>query len=236
MKTDIFEVVKPEAHEDALVQLTLVEQVASAVRKWIFAGDLSPGVRIQEELVAQRLKVSRGPVRDALKQLKSEGLVKLERNRGCSVALLSHDDLREIYQLRTVLERLAVELVIEAAAPEALDALEERVSAIRAAATSTDVDALLYADIAFHQELYIRAGSRRLFETWVALRSQIAFALKRRQETTPHYRTQMADEHQELFELIKSGDKHAAAEAIEAHISSAYTRVRELDMAFEESA
>src|SRR5699024_2010478 len=113
MKTDSFEVVKPEAHEDALVQLTRVEQVASAVRKWIVAGDPSPGVRIQEELVAQRLKVSRGPVRDALKQLKSEGLVKLERNRGCSVALLSHDDLREIYQLRTVLERLAVELVIE---------------------------------------------------------------------------------------------------------------------------
>lgn len=236
MKTDIFEVVKPEESDVAAVQLTLVDQVASAIREWIFSGRLAPTERVREELVAEKLKVSRGPVRDALKQLRSEGLVTTERNRGCFVSLLTHEDLNEIYQLRTVLERLAVKSLVERLDSATIDALDQRVKAIKEAASDTDTDALLYADIAFHQELYIRSGSRRLFETWITLRSQIAFALKRRQETTSRYRALMAEEHQEILDLIKSEDKQAAAASIEAHIRSAYERVFELEMPSERSA
>lgn len=230
MKADIFEVVNPHISKSPVVQLTLVDQVASAIREWIFSGRLAPNERIREEQVAETLSVSRGPVRDALRQLRAEGLVTSERNKGSFVTLLTHDDLTELYQIRTILEKLAVELVVDNLNPGAIEALEKRVIEIRRAGVETDVDALLYADMAFHQEIYNRSGSRRLFETWATLRSQIAFALKRRQETTTSYRDMMAEEHQEILDLIKIGDKKAAVDAIEKHIRGAYERVVQLEI------
>lgn len=229
MKADIFEVVNPHILESSVIQLTLVDQVASAIREWIFSGRFAPTERVHEEQVAETLGVSRGPVRDALRQLRTEGLVTSERNKGSFVIELSQTDLTEIYQLRTVLEKLAVELVIDSSDSEAIEALEKRLIEIRRAGIESDVDSLLYADIAFHQEIYIRSGSRRLFETWTTLRSQVAFALKRRQETTNSYRGMIIKEHQQILNLIKAKDKKAAVEAIEKHIRDAYERVTQLE-------
>ena len=90
---------------------TLRQEVVDEIRQRILTGDFQAGERIKENEMAQQLGVSRGPVREALRQLEQEGLVQYERNVGCSVAQVSGQDVYEICLLRATLEILAARLL-----------------------------------------------------------------------------------------------------------------------------
>src|SRR5579863_5828885 len=104
----------------------LADEVADAIRSAIFSGQIDLGQRLLEAELATTLKVSRGPVREALVQLSQEGLVRIERHRGATVAELGLDGVHEIYSLRTALERLAVECLCR----DATDADFKRIAAV----------------------------------------------------------------------------------------------------------
>jgi DNA-binding GntR family transcriptional regulator len=89
----------------------LADEVADTIREAIFSGRIDLGQRLIEEDLATMLNVSRGPVREALAHLTQEGLTKVERHRGTTVAPLSVDELHEIYSLRSALESLAADWV-----------------------------------------------------------------------------------------------------------------------------
>ena len=112
---------------------TLRQEVADEIRRKILKGEFKAGERIKEHEMAQLLGVSRGPVREALRQLEQEGLVRYERNVGCSVAPINEKDIYEIGLLRAALEILAVKLCKGTMEPQALqrmrDSVEQRVHA-----------------------------------------------------------------------------------------------------------
>ena len=91
---------------------SLSDDVTESIRAAILSGKLEPGARLREELLASSLRVSRGPVREALTKLERDGLVIVYRNRGAFVARLSYADLEEVYSLRRAIERLAVQRML----------------------------------------------------------------------------------------------------------------------------
>lgn len=106
---------------------TLRQEVADEIRRKILKGEFKAGERIKEHEMAQLLGVSRGPVREALRQLEQEGLVRYERNVGCSVAPMNEKDIYEIGLLRAALEILAVKLCKGKMEPQALQRMRDSV-------------------------------------------------------------------------------------------------------------
>src|SRR3990172_9229267 len=98
----------------------LSDDVGVRLREGISSGQLSPGKRLSEKLLAEMMGVSRGPIREALTRLEREGLVVKQPNKGAFVARLSREDLDEVYSLRLALERLAVQQAIRNAEPKHL--------------------------------------------------------------------------------------------------------------------
>lgn len=139
--------------------LTAQQAAVGWLRRAIAGGDLAPGDRIGQDAVAAQIGVSLIPVREALRALESEGLVTYVARKGYAVTELDLADLEEIYHLRGLLERDAVERGLPQATDEDLDELEEAAEACRLAAGEHDVPAELAANRRFHFLLYGLAGS-----------------------------------------------------------------------------
>ena len=108
-----------------LVYKTLRQEVVDEIRQKILSGEFRAGDRMKENEIAESFGVSRGPVREALRQLEQEGLVKYERNIGCSVAKVSREDIYEICLLRATLEILAARLCKGNPEQETLQKMQE---------------------------------------------------------------------------------------------------------------
>ena len=106
-------------------QQSLAERVAFSLREMFLNGDLIPGQRLIETEIAEQLDVSRGPVRDALKMLQDEGIVRIEPRKGTFVTKLCYEDLYDLYLLRGVIEGLGARLLAERGSPEQIQMLED---------------------------------------------------------------------------------------------------------------
>ena len=146
----------------------LAEDVADRIREEILAGRVGQGERLVEAVIAEELGVSRGPVREALKLLRGEGLVIEEPHRGAFVARLSAADVRDIFDLRA-----ALEVARRQAARRAAHAIRHPrpcagcSNGWRQAAKDGDAGHVLQADLAFHEGVCRLAGNRRLLEVYV---------------------------------------------------------------------
>jgi DNA-binding GntR family transcriptional regulator len=140
--------------------------IADALRDAIVSGTLAPGAPLRQDAIARHFSVSAIPVREALRQLESEGWVNVEMNKGATVAPLSADEAREIYEIRSALESLALGLAIPHHTPETL----ARARALCDAAEG-EPDRSLYVtrNEAFHMSLYEPSGRPRLIEMIAAL-------------------------------------------------------------------
>lgn len=152
----------------------LSEQVTSRIRDRILQGEFEPGVRIGQELLANMFGTSRIPVRDALRQLESEGLVLLVPNRSARVAKLDVAELAEIYKIRERIEPLALAEAIPRMTDEDVASLERAREEIE---RTEDVEGFLRLDREFHLSSYRASGMPRLFEL-----------VERFWNTTQHYR------------------------------------------------
>src|SRR5919202_6810584 len=117
---------------------TLSDRTTELLRQRILAGDFGLGERLVEARIARQLQISRGPVREALRQLRAEGLVREEPRRGVFVVDLTVDDVREIYELRAAIEGRAARLVILARNFAALDQLRDILRQLKQAADDDD--------------------------------------------------------------------------------------------------
>lgn len=145
---------------------TLASTATELLREKILDGSLRPGTRLIEADIARQLRISRGPVREALTTLRAEGLVHDEAPRGVSVAALSPQDIREIYEVRASLESGAARLVIAANDGRATDRLVAALDRLRAAARRGRQLEFVEADLALHEELCRVSGNDRLFQAW----------------------------------------------------------------------
>ena len=197
----------------------LFHEVADRLREAILQGRFRPGERLREAELATLREVSRGPVREALAKLEHEGLVITRRNRGATVARLSAEDEEEVRSLRLAIERLAVQLVVRHATDEDLDALKDEIERLNSAfEQQTTVQTIANFEIRFHDLLYRAARHKRLYISWLTLRSQVHVLLLSRNVDKPGIRNVVIDRHMALLGALRSRDEVAAVAGIEEHV------------------
>lgn len=158
---------------ETLAKSTLRERIAERLRAAILAGDIPPGTPLVEANLAGRFKVSRGPLREALRQLIEEGLIATVPYTGTHVATLSVDDVGEIYSLRTTLERFAFEQVWTRRDAAFRRELERRNAALLATIDAADDRASIEAELELHGLVYDVSGHRLLQRAWAGLRGRL---------------------------------------------------------------
>jgi GntR family transcriptional regulator, gluconate operon transcriptional repressor len=208
----------------SLVQRSLGDRVAHELRVRIIGGELARGTRLVEDVLAEQFDVSRGPIRDAFRQLEAEGLLE-SRRRGVFVTGLTEDDVDELYTLRESLETLALSLAMRRAEPESWDRAQEYVDEMNAAAKRGDPHAFARADLEFHTQLYELSGHRRLRAVWDQYLPTIGVVLDvtNAQDVDLH---PAAGAHADLLKLARSGDEGEALTNLRGHLLGARNRLR----------
>lgn len=153
----------------AIRPLPLSGQVRDMLRDRITAGDLAPGERLTETDLARRLNISRGPLREAILQLTEEGLMVKEPYKGLRVRSISHRELKELYSLRTTLERFAFEEAWEKRTDAALDDLRARYHSLDHSRSAEDISAAVNGEILFHDWIYDLSDHGLLQSHWKKL-------------------------------------------------------------------
>ena len=209
-------------------RVRLAEDVAEKVRAAILGGQFSPGQHLREDELAARLKVSRGPVREAFALLEREGLVRVAPHRGATVVELTADDLVDVYSLRTGLEVVAMQLAVRRGREEdwaqADAVLAELTQALKGELSNQDAARL---DLAFHDVFYRAARSERLYTTWLTMRSEVYLFLLQRNIASPDWRKNAVSGHAVILDAVRSGEEKLAAKMITDHISYAYSLIAE---------
>jgi DNA-binding GntR family transcriptional regulator len=205
---------------------TLAEDVVERIRNAILSAQLAPGARLSEAMLSDLMGVSRGPVREALARLELEGLVVVSRTGRASVARLSREDLDEVFSLRRMLERLAVEYACRRARPEDIAALQAVVDAMAAAiARGISEKEAAELDLRFHDVIYAASGHQRLINTWNTLRPQVYVFMLSRNVASANFQDVAVNGHQGIVDAIKGGDTQLALAVIEQHMLVAYELV-----------
>jgi DNA-binding GntR family transcriptional regulator len=196
---------------------TLSARIADEIRSAVLNGEMRPGMRIRQELLAADFGASRIPVREALKQLENEGLVVLAPNRGAWIADVNSEESIEVYKIREVVEPLA----IFESVPNMTDADVESLDAkMRELERVTTLEDYIQLDRAFHLETYARARM-----------PQLLAMIERFWNSTQHFRREFVKEtfakdglpfsdpqHLLLMEAIRTGDAEAARSIVHLHI------------------
>ena len=141
---------------------TAQEAVLAALRELIVTGELAPGTPVRQEALAERLGVSRVPLREALKVLEGEGQVVYRPHRGYAVAELSVEDLLEVYRIRDLLEDEAVREAVPRLTPRDLDEISAAEADVRAAAATGDIAAITAANRRLHFAVYEASAMPRM--------------------------------------------------------------------------
>lgn len=144
---------------------TLRENVADEIRMKILNGDMKPGDKIVEQELASEFGISRGPVREALRQLEQEGMVEYSRNVGCSVRHVGMDDIYEIYYMRANYEMMAVRLHNSPFPQENLEKMEHILSQMKML-HKDEYRKVFELDNEFHEAILDLVSFKRLKKAW----------------------------------------------------------------------
>ena len=199
------------------VQPNLVEQVHEAILLEIASGKLNPGTRIIQEQIAAELGVSRQPVQQALLLLRNQGLLKDATGRGLIVAPLDPEYIRQMYEVRAVLEGLAFRLAAQTNPHAAAAQGAELVSKGRLAVKDGSVQELIAADMAFHDFVYSLSENLLIAPTmdthWTYTQRVMGEVLMRNEKPRDIW-----DQHEAMLLAISKGDGDAAEKAARDHI------------------
>jgi DNA-binding GntR family transcriptional regulator len=140
-----------------------------ALREAILLGRLRPGERVVEAEIARQMGISRGPIREAVRQLEQEHLVEYHPRRGVVVARLTREAVQDTYAVRAELDGFAARLSAVRITDEQLEQLEGLIAAMQEQASAGDSDGLLHTDVEFHRHICTVAGNRVLLRAWSSL-------------------------------------------------------------------
>lgn len=197
----------PKNQQTQFIKKTLREQLAEILRSKILKSEIAPGEKIVEEEIANEYQVSRGPVREALRQLEEEGLISYQAHKGCVVKTLSQKDMQESYLIRSTLECLAVQMYAGKMSESTLTKMEEKVEAIRTSAKEKMLYELIQEDEAFHSAIVEEAKSEKLYKLWKQLQGAnvCAYYTMNTEKMMPY--DVVAHNHQLILDLLKNGAK-----------------------------
>ncbi len=197
--------------------LPLRDVVFQTLRQSILRGELAPGERLMEIHLAERLGVSRTPIREAIRKLELEGLVVMIPRRGAVVASITEKDLKDVLEVRQTLELLAAEVACERITKEKLEELKQAAEDFQRLKNTADVTELAEADVRFHEVIYEATGNARLISLLNNLREQMyRYRLEYLKDKGSH--EHLDKDHQEIYQGIKTGNKGAVRAVIRAHI------------------
>jgi GntR family transcriptional regulator of gluconate operon len=195
------------------------QQVADALREAIVSGELPPGARLRQEQLCTLFGVSPGPLREAFRQLESEGLIEHFSNRGSFVLDISEEELNQVLiPVRLVLEKEAFKRTAQHLSEEDDSRLERYIADMATGAAMEDIGLINEADHRFHEHVVVSSGLRHTLQLWrsVSPRLRVQFArLAPRHERL----SEIVDEHRAVLEALRSGMPDAIDRALEEHIS-----------------
>jgi DNA-binding GntR family transcriptional regulator len=209
----------------ALAHKQLWEAVADRLRDEILDGRLPAGTRLVETELADRFGVSRGPIRDALRELSRAGLAVDLPRRGTFVSSLTERDLADVYVIRSAIEEAAVRLTIGRATEAEVAAMFDAVAAAEAAYETGDLATAWEADMAFHRTYCRLSGNGRLLDVFDHLASQTLLLMRTSLQSHASLAwTPPVELHRHIATAIAARDAAAATAAVSEHYQ--YTQDR----------
>lgn len=198
---------------------SLTEQAAEQIRSRIVAGEFELGAPLSENALAAELGVSKTPIREALLQLKMEGLVSILPQRGTVVFDMTADEIRELGELRETLELAALRLSAERNRAALVRSLDGIVGAMGVALAEDDAVEYRNLDADFHQALFENCGNRYFLGTYGNFAFRVK-ALRTRLSVDPSLNRSSYRDHQSIASLVDSGAIGEALERLSAHVRS----------------
>ncbi|MCL5960397.1 MAG: GntR family transcriptional regulator [Chloroflexi bacterium] len=200
-------------------RIRLVDQIADILRQMILGGRLQPGERLVQEKLAEKLNVSRTPLREAYRKLEEEGLLCVTPSGMIEVMKLDLHDALDIYDVREVLDGLAARLAAQRITPDELETLEASLNKMKAMVDNPDIPLWTRANLDFHLTITKASHNQRFVQFIPSIRmsAQMLFPvlLCRAERITAALR-----EHTSIFDAIKDGDPDVAERCAKTHILS----------------
>ena len=199
--------------------LPLRDVVFKTLRQAILKGELEPGERLMEIQLAERLGVSRTPIREAIRKLELEGLVKNIPNKGAVVVGVTSQDIDDIYTIRTRIEGLAARRCAQNIGDDELEELRQVVELQEYFVTKQDFLQVWHLDSRFHEMIYDACRSRPLKQILSLFHNYIQ---KAREYSVKSGRAQAsAQEHRAILDAIENHDLDGAEKAMALHVNNA---------------
>ena len=209
-----------------LTKINLREQALASLRTAITSGQLRPQTPMVETDLSERLNVSRGTLREAMRQLQQEGLVTVGARGRLYVRQLGPKEICDIFAVRAALEAMAAQaLADQADSAEAIAELGNLIHTMReTSAADVDLESRIEADLNFHRGLCRLAGNDTLLHTWESLEGSIRMSIMFA-GTERAVRNMDVSRHEVIVDAIASGDPKAAARAVNDHMGTAATNL-----------
>ncbi|MFR7989784.1 MAG: GntR family transcriptional regulator [Anaerovoracaceae bacterium] len=204
---------------------SLTDEIVDIIRERILKGEYRIGEKIKETQIATELKVSRTPIREAFKQLESEGLIDYIPNRGCFAKGFTKRDIEDIYAVRKALEVLAVEWAVERISDQEIGDLQAQSDLMEFYVKRKDDQKVMEINADFHDVIYNAAGSRfmaqvlRSYKEYIEQTRKALFSEKRSLE-------EVYNEHKAILEAIKKRDVEGAKKAMAEHLDGSKKRAQ----------
>ena len=204
--------------------LPLRDVVFNTLRQAILRGELKPGERLMEIQLANKLGVSRTPIREAIRKLELEGLVLMIPRKGAEVAEITEKNLMDVLEVRKALEELAVELACDRISEEQIEELRVAAKEFQRVSKSGDGTRIAEADVKFHDVIFMATDNQRLISLLNNLREQM-YRFRVEYLKQKEYYPKLMEEHQQIIETIEKRDKKGACGIIGKHIDDQVSTV-----------
>ncbi len=199
--------------------LPLRDVVFNTLRQAILRGELKPGERLMEIQLANKLGVSRTPIREAIRKLELEGLVLMIPRKGAEVAEITEKNLRDVLEVRKALEELAVKLACDRMTDEQMDKLKKAAKEFEEVLKTEDVTQAAETDVKFHDVIFMATDNQRLIQLLNNFREQM-YRYRVEYLKKKEFHSGLIAEHEEIIFCIQHARKEEAAEVVCRHIDN----------------
>ena len=207
--------------------LPLRDVVFNTLRQAILRGELKPGERLMEIQLANKLGVSRTPIREAIRKLELEGLVLMIPRKGAEVAEITEKNMRDVLEVRKALEELAVQLACEKITDEEIEEMKKAAEDFKKILKSKDITEIAEADVRFHDIIYMATDNQKLIQLLNNLREQMyRYRVEYLKDAAIYPR--LIEEHHRMYDALKEKDQKQAVAYVEKHLHNQAEAVKKI--------
>ncbi len=207
--------------------LPLRDVVFQTLREAILKGELKPGERLMELQLADKLGVSRTPIREAIRMLELEGLAVTVPRKGAEVAKMTLKDMEDVLEIREALDELAAQIACDKITPEQMVRLCNAKKEFEKSTKTNDLKAIAEADVRFHDVIYEATDNPKLVSLLNNLREQV-YRYRVEYIKNPQNYPILIEEHANILNALSKGDKEAVKQAMHVHVENQAIAVKDV--------